>query len=82
MIGDNFLAIMENTALHLFPVGTFPQLDGATLTSVIMFVSFWTGSFLLLELEAGNPFLIPTPYSSPDMTPLNFFFWRFFQYLS
>jgi len=46
--GDTFLAMMENTALRHVPVGTVFQSDVHPVTSPVMFVPFWTGSFLIV----------------------------------
>jgi hypothetical protein len=47
VIGDMCLAMMENTALHHVPVGTVFQVHH--LTSAIVFMPFWLGSFLVIE---------------------------------
>jgi hypothetical protein len=52
---DTFLVAMGNTALHPIPAGTICQLDGAT-PHFSMFMTFWTGSFLIIRQEEGDPF--------------------------
>jgi len=53
--GDSFPVMMENIAFHHVPVGILFQLEHH-LISPIVFMPFWTGSFLIITQEHGDPF--------------------------
>jgi len=72
--GDNFLALMENNALHHAAVGTAFQSDGA-LPHFSHVHAFLDRQFLIIGQEEGNPF--PGPLLLQNLPPLDFFFWRF-----
>jgi hypothetical protein len=73
--GDNFLAMMENTASCHVPVGTVIQLDGAPPHLSHHVCAFLDREFPDCWIRRGGHI----PYSSyfPDLTSLDFFFWKF-----
>jgi hypothetical protein len=72
---DTFMTMIEYTALCYVHVGTVLQLDGALPPISHHIHAFLDRKIPDHGIGRGGPVLI-SPHS-PDMTPLNFFFWVF-----
>jgi hypothetical protein len=75
MTGDTFLTTIENTALYHVPVGTVFQLDGAPPHFSHHVHAFLEGEFP--DHWIGRRRSISWSPCSPDVAPLDFFFWGF-----
>jgi hypothetical protein len=55
MIGDSYLTMMENNALRHVLWEQFSSQMVHHLFSPFVFEPFWTGSFLIIGLDEGDP---------------------------
>jgi hypothetical protein len=73
--GETFLATMEGTALRHIPARTVFQLDDALYHFSHRVHAFMDREFPGHWIVRGGPF--PWSPRSPDLIPLDFFFWGF-----